>query len=347
MDEVVLTVGGRHYAGWEDVGITRSIEQLAGTFSLAVSDRWPGQSVRRPITAGQSASVSVNGESVITGYIDDVSSSIGGDSHQIGVSGRDVSGDLVDCSAAIASYHQRNLLQLARSVCDPFGIQVMALTDVGQAFENWTIQPGESVHETLRRAAGHRGVLLTSDGRGCLLIARAGTARAPAALVEGENILSASVSRSMRDRYSEYQVIGQTAGTDQWSGEVAAQVEARARDAGVGRYRLLIISAEDQAHQPQVRADFAKNVRIGKSAPATVTVQGWGEQGRLWHPNTRVELHAPSLDIHREMLIASVSFRKGERGTTTELKLALPGAYDLLPIPEKPDPVGEEWTQAD
>ena len=59
-DTVVLRVGNRDYAGWETMKLARSIEALAGSFSLTVVDRWAGQRKPWPIREGDECSVIVN-----------------------------------------------------------------------------------------------------------------------------------------------------------------------------------------------------------------------------------------------------------------------------------------------
>ena len=68
MSEVELRIDDRIYGGWKTVRVRRSIETIAGTFSLSVSEHWPGQQSLKAILPGQKC----RGETVITGYIDDV-----------------------------------------------------------------------------------------------------------------------------------------------------------------------------------------------------------------------------------------------------------------------------------
>ena len=38
-----LKIDGVYYGGWKTVRVTRAIEQMAGTFELEVTERWPHQ----------------------------------------------------------------------------------------------------------------------------------------------------------------------------------------------------------------------------------------------------------------------------------------------------------------
>lgn len=333
---VELRVNGNYYGGWQSVKIERGIEQIAGTFDLTVTDRWNsvyGQMAMQ-IKRGNACELLINGVIVITGYVDDTGSRYDKQAHSISVTGRDRTGDLVDCSAIYKTgqWSNKKLEQIAKDLCAPFGIKVITNTDTGEAFKSFSIQEGESVFETLERAAKMRAVLLISDGQGNLLITRAGTGKAPAGLTEGENILSAEGTFSWKDRFSDYIVKGQAQGNDEHYGETVAQPSGTVKDGAITRYRPLIITAEDQGSNATLkqRAEWERNVRAGRGTRATVTVQGWDVDGRLWTPNTVTRLNSPLLYADMDVLIASVSYSKDDSGTLSSLQLALPHAFDMI-----------------
>ncbi|MDE7370600.1 MAG: hypothetical protein K2N07_02450, partial [Desulfovibrio sp.] len=45
--DIRLEVAGQLWGGWTSIEIRRGLEQCAGTFSLDLTDRWPGQESRR------------------------------------------------------------------------------------------------------------------------------------------------------------------------------------------------------------------------------------------------------------------------------------------------------------
>ena len=47
-NECTLWVNGMIYGGWTAIRINRGIEQLAGSFTLSVTEKWPGQAESRP-----------------------------------------------------------------------------------------------------------------------------------------------------------------------------------------------------------------------------------------------------------------------------------------------------------
>ncbi len=332
--KVELRVNSAFYGGWKSIRIERGIEQIAGTFELTVTDRWAEQSAVRQINPGQSCQVMIDQAVVITGYVDTVTPQYDKQQHMITVTGRDKTADLVDCSAIYQSgqWSGRALDQIAANLCEPFGIKVFRATDVGSPLYQFSIEESETVFECLERAARMKAVLLVSDGLGNLVLTRAGSGAPVGTLTEGDNILAARGEFSWKDRYSRYIVKAQGVGSDDMFGMNVAHQQAEIRDSNIDRYRPLIVLAEDQGTGATLsqRAQWERNVRMGRGSRATVTVHGWAHDGSLWKPNTMVHLKSPMLYADHDLLIASVVFLLDEQGTRTELQLVRREAFDLV-----------------
>lgn len=339
MPDVMLQVNGKNYGGWLSVRVVLGMEQVAGTFELSVSERWPGQPEVWQILPGDACRVLIGGTPVITGYVDDVAPEYDKESHAVRISGRDRTGDLVDCSAIHKSgqWAGVTLDRIAADLCAPFGIPVSVQTSVGAKFGKFALQEAESAFEALDRAAKMRGVLLMSDGNGGLVIARAGSGRVGTALVKGQNIERASGQFSHKDRYAKYIIKGQTPGSDDSTPEHNAQTKAVAEDNAVRRYRPLIVIAEQGDNSTYSdRAKWERNVRAGKASRVVYTVSGWKHAGgELWRPNRLVQVQDDFLGVDGELLIAQVSITLNEGGSLTELELCRREAFDLIALPEK------------
>lgn len=335
-DEVTLTLAGQRHGGWTSATVSRAVDQVAGSFSLELTEIWPGVTAPRPIAPGQACVVAFGGEAVITGFVDDVDVSYDGGSHSVSVRGRSATADLVDCSALHepGEWHQVPLDFIARTLAKPFGIKVRTETGVGERFRRFRIQEGETAFEALERACRARGVLPTTNGRGELVLARAGSGGAAAAVQGGTNgsILAAQGTYSHRDRYSRYLFKAQGEGGD------ATHVKAEATDLGMDRYRPLLVLAEDQSDGValRTRADWERNVRFGRSRVATLTVQGWRDAGgTLWEPNTLLKVEDAWLKLTGTFLVQAVTWRRDASGTLADLTVVPPLAFS--PEPQKPD----------
>ncbi|MFN4328298.1 MAG: phage baseplate assembly protein [Limnobacter sp.] len=354
--KLTLKVNGQIYSGWKSVSIRQGIEQIAGTFELSITDRWPDQTLQWSISPGEFCEVLIGEDPVITGYVDKVSTSYDAGSHTISVVGRDKTGDLVDCSAPSVSFSSLSFLQIASKLAEPFDIKVIDQTIEGgkgksprrvSNLAKWSTQNGESVHRTLERIARSEGVMLVSDSKGSLLITRSGLGgKCIDSLELGKNILKASSEQNHSALYSEITVKGQSsaAGASQFDlsraqpkASVKREVNATS-GSKVGRYRPLVVVAESQADAArcQTRARWEVSNREAKARRISVTVQGWRQSdGSLWGVNKLVKLVCPWMRVDGQFLIASISMRLDESGTTSDLELVDPRAFDeLAEIPQ-------------
>jgi len=346
-EQLTLLTGGQLYGGWKGVRVTRSMEHCAAGFDLRLSQLWPGQDQRKVIRSDEACEVRLGDRTVITGYVDAVEASVEKDAHEVRVIGRDKTADLVDCSAVRkpGQWRGQKIERIAQDLCKPFDIKVRADVDTGKPLTSFALQEGETVFEAIDRAARIRALLLMPDGRGGLLITRAGVNRAPTALLLGENVLSARAKRDMRDRFSEYIAKGQAPGSDYFSGKQVAEIRATASDAGVNRYRptLFTNDAPDLAVTLKDRVRWEANVRAARSTEVECLVQGWSHQNGLWEPNTLVQVAIEPLQLlGAELLISAVEYSLDEDGTTATLTMTRADAFTVLPIKNKAE-AGKFW----
>ncbi len=355
MDKVELKAGGNVYAGWTKISVTRSFEAMAGSFELELTWKWQGsdekyQAFMKPIREGQPCVVEIGGERVITGYVDDWIPSYDANQVIISVSGRDKTADLVDCSIDYASgqFNNQTLTQIANVVCKPFGIKVIVNTDVGTAFPRIQVEQGETPHELLSRLARQRGVILTSNTLGDLVITRASTVRAGVSLILGDNIKAGRGRFSLRQRYSTFTVkaVGAAFG-DAWDDaplSTVGGIQAKVNDKEVGRYRPMIIVNEEitTAEGAAKRGQWERQRSIAKSNGAEYTVTGWRipQTGKLWNFNTIVPVLDEIFGLDEEMLIASVMFSEDDAGRLAIVSVARPDAFDIPIEVEKQTSVG-------
>lgn len=330
-----LKIDGVSYGGWTSLVAEAGIEQASGAFHLEVTDRWADQPTPRPIKEGAAAQLLLDGEPLVTGWVDEVNTDADDHSHSMQIEGRDRTCDLVDCSAIYKTGQWRNatLDRIVRDLVAPYGISVAVHIDVGTPFSSFNIQEGETVFQCIDRAARMRAVLVTSDSNGGLLLTRAANSPIATRLVYGGNIKRIQYRRSWKERFSEYRVKGQGKGSMNVYGK-AVRGYASSSDPTITRYRPLVVLSEQQAGQNfslQQRIDWERNVRVGRGTRANVTVQGWSHADGLWRPNTLVSVQADEFDIDDQLLIAKVKYRLDQQGgTLAELELANPAAFALL-----------------
>ncbi|MGL4710362.1 MAG: phage baseplate assembly protein [Aeromonas veronii] len=352
-----LSIAGQRFEGWTEVSVTHSIEQVASNFTLALTDRWGVAMEPRPIRKGDSCIVSLEGHPLINGYINRSNPGYDAGQRRLSVSGRSKTADLVDCSADIdgGQFKGRSLLQIATALCKPLGVEVV--NEVPEAAKplttDWQLEPGESVFESLERAARFVRCLLIPDPQGRLVITRAGRSALPVQLVYGENILEADGQYDDSDQFSDYIVLGDSAaGGDSWDeldAVAVTQTLGRVKDDTVRRYRPMVILAEDNldAARATERAEWEMRRRRARANQVDITVAGWTMPGSnaLWPLNHLVPVTCPWLNLQREfLLITALTFTKNGKGTRTTLTLMPKEGFEVEPIaPKKKTDDGGGW----
>ncbi len=336
MAEVSLLVNNRRYRGWESIRIDRSIENIAGSFTLSVNDRWASQDEPWPIAEEDECRVEIDGEIVIDGWIDRRTPQLDGATRRLTFTGRDRAGALVDNSTILDQWSFRNasVLDIAQKVADPFGITISVAPGVTiEKIKKLVVNPGDRAFNVIARAAEPSGVLAVSDGVGGVVLTRSGTARATA-LVEGVNIHAITGDFNAAQRYYRYVVASQAPGTNNANGE-ALRVLAEAFDEEVRRTDRVLWIRPDQGMDKasaKRRADWEARIRAAKADSVTATVLEWRQpSGELWTPNYLIAVKSPGVGVNGDMLIANVGHSISQSGVTTDLRLVRPDAFTPSP----------------
>lgn len=342
MNNVELKVDGKIFSGWTSVTVNRSIETMAGYFDLGVNVQTSTD--LSSLAPGKPFTLSIDGQTVITGYTDGRRRQMGADSMKITIAGRDKTADLIDCAAIYkgGQWKKRTLEQIARDLCQPYGVAVRwELTDAESAapFTSFTLDHSETVYEALGRAARTRGVLITSNAAGDLVFTRADESHSDR-LVLGENLLSVDFDEDYRDRFSEYTVKGH----GRSNGKVGDTVDARtiasqkgtATDSEITRYRPMIILADSKidAQSATARALREQRRRLAKSVTFEAQLDGWTRSnGQIWMPNILAEIDASKFAIQTgPLLVSKVVLTLDDReGVKTTLTLAPRDGF-LVPV---------------
>ncbi|WP_425968153.1 phage baseplate assembly protein [Aeromonas dhakensis] len=343
-EPITLRVDGQIYGGWQKVRITRSLRDIAGDFELSLTRRWENASemVIKPLSA---CTVHIGNDLVLTGYVDDFIPSY--DAHEVSwvVSGRSKTSDLVDCSAIFkaGSWSNVKLDQVARDIGAPFSIEVVVECDLGDAFPRVTIEQGESCFELLDRLAKQRGILLTTNEQGQLVLTQASDTPMGASLILGDNILAARGNFSMRDRASEWIVKGSSyAGGATWDNAAPSTIggqKAVIKDPDVTRYRPRIIIAEDvtTVAGASKRGQWQKQRSIGEGTQTEITVAGWrtqgmeGDQGPLWRINRMCPIKDEIQGLEESWLIVSVTLMEDDKNGREAIINLTPREAMLIP----------------
>ena len=334
--QLILKVGGTEFRGWQKVEVRQGLSALCGAFQISLTDRWAGQPDQWQIEAGSPCEVWIDGDQLGTGYVDRARYRETARDRTIEIEAREKTQDLVDCSAVKdpGSWSGRKLEQIATELAKPFGIKVSAVASTGEAFPKFALEQGETVFSAIQRMCQARGVLPITTPTGDVQLITPGKERAGYGLTLGENLEAFEFDDDVSERFSEYIVKGYAGHKARGGGK---HPRATATDAGVNRYRPLVLVHDDQATAAVVdkRARWEASVRAARARKATATLPGWREPttGELYRFNRVAHVTALRDGVDQDLLIGSVRYFIDERkGRRTEVELMPTEAYSLEPV---------------
>lgn len=333
---VSIRIDGQVFTGWLQSEVSRSIESLAGTFSIPTS-LVPGDVPR--IRRQDVVEVLVGDEVMITGFVMAAEPFYDDRSCGLNVAGRDRTGDLVTSSAIHKGGQWRGakIDRIVADLAEPVGIKVKVQADIGKALDDFKINFGESRLDAIARACKLRGVLPIPDGRGNLVLTKAGVSKAPGEIRRGVNVISMRGIGTDERRHSEYIVYGQGHVANDF--DAARQRKAHAKDPEIKRYSPLVIPADGNVSQADMQAmvDHTARVRRGHSRGFEYTLEGWLVNGKPWPINARVPVFDDIAGLDGdEWLICSTRLSLDlQRGATTVVVVRPIEAYDSVPLKTK------------
>lgn len=342
--DLTLKVGGQSLGGWTDIQVTLGVERCPNDFKLSLTEKYPSSGKEGPRSVlcrpGDSCTILLGGDVVVTGYIDRYNPSIDARQHMIAIVGRGKCQDLVDCSVEWQNMQVANcdVLAIAKKLAAPYKISVGATADVGPAVPQFNLMYGESPYEVIERVCRYRGLLAYELADGSLTLCNSGSSKMSSGVAEGQNVLAASAEFSMDQRFASYR--GFALPTELYNdsdGGVFTQAGKPAKDVGVTRPRqrdIVVESISGYQDVVQKRINWEASYRQGRGFVLRVTVDSWRDSaGKLWTPNAIVPVDLPTLRAPSfPWTIGEVTFRRNTNdGTTAELVLMPKAAFDPEP----------------
>jgi prophage tail gpP-like protein len=348
--DLTLTVGGAAISGWTTIRVTRGIEICPSSFAVTATSDSPIYADAVGIQPGAPCTVALGSALVITGYVDAVQPRYDANAHDVMIIGRGRCADLVDCSAEVPGGQIGNakLLDIANKLGSTYGITATAQVDTGEVIPQFNVNVGETPWSIIERIARQEAVLAYEDTDGNLIFAQAGTTMAASGFVEGQNVLAASVTRSIAERYQSY-FCSLTSVFNPLDIGGPSQFFGQQTDPNVTRPRTLFLVAEQvqgSVALVQRKAVWEMNRRYGRGNAVNVVVDSWDDAGgTLWTPNTLVPVTLPRLGMPTTTLcVGEVTYLRDAQGTRSEVSVAPKEAY--LPEPIQLQPVLADVTPA-
>lgn len=360
MAVVTVSFNGSPYGGWKEVEITNQFDQAVGEATVQMS--MTPYSENFPCQLGDVATITIDGRPVVTGHVHTVSGSDDFGSHNVRINIRDKTQDLVD--STIGPKQEVKPPASLKRVCEDTLKKMKLNIGVVDKVSPQNFNPAEMIkgwiddrgHNYLDRYARARQCLLTTDGKGNLVIDRNQKRLGAQALFRGRednpanNIEKSSFEVSDAGRHNEHSAAGQKSPNDRKHWESKSKGEASAQSNPVsknlGRGVDTSVRPERKQHYrggigvegktPEDAAKWRASVARGRGVDYTATVSGFYCNGQLWWPGYIIPVSDSHWNLSTEMLIKSVTLRKSfDGGETTEVKLTEKNAFSNEPEAKK------------
>lgn len=337
-NSIRLAVGGVSNDTWTGWSVDSDLLTPADAFELELYTKagvtWPAE-----VQEGAPCTLSLDGDRVLTGAIDDIEHDVSRRGHTVRITGRDLAGALVDCSAPFLAMQNASLEQVIAQVVKPLGVGQVRLQAVdAKVRRRVQIEPGMSAWESLLIAAEANGLWPWMTPDGVLVVGGPDYTALPVGellLLDDSrgaarnNVESLSVRRGMAGRYSQVTVLGQhgqfqgdDVGVNRTTLKAEVKDDALARR-GIFRPRVVIDQACDTTDLARDRAQKLMADSALDAFEARALVQGWrAGNGQVWTPGQRVRItSAPhGLDGIYFLMARTLRLTRGA-GAVTELRL--------------------------
>lgn len=357
-----LEVNGVQYTNFVSANCEIRLDALSNSFSFeAVAPN--GQAL--PFKGGELCKVIVDGEKVLTGFIEIVSVNYNGDNHIINIAGRDKTADLLDSTLDNIDDIRGDgltLKALIEKVIDVLGLDISVIDEVNPAPYSATEdiasgEPGDNAFEFIERYSRKRQVLLTSNGDGNIVIATNSGKTADGAVqhligASDNNVMSSTFSYDTTGRYNAYKM---ASGLNPVALNLAGDTDLASLvnqgggvfDAEIRRGRQLILISESpfSDNNCEKRARWEADIRKARGLMYSATVPLYrvgGDSGDLWSTNTIYQITDDFVGKIEPMLCNSITFSFDvTSGRNTTLGFVGEKAYTLL---LEDDPLSEVAT---
>lgn len=330
-----LSIGGLFHEAWDGWSVESDLLTPADAFELELHTK---NATRLPdvIKEGAPCSLTLDGDRVLTGQIDEFEHDISRQGINMRINGRDRAAPLVDCSAPFVSMREASLAQILDQVVKPLGTyQVEIRADQAKTRRRIQIEPGQTAWEALLQVAEANGLWPWIEPDGRLIIGGPDYNAPPVGTLilredgVGNNVQRLSVRRSIANRYSQITVLGQHGqydndGLDTKRAHLRSviQDETLARR-GIFRPKVVIDSSSENQDMATTRArKLLADSRLEGFEIRAIVKGHRADSGQVWNPGQRVIVRSEphGLDATYFLMSRTLRLSRGE-GAITELRL--------------------------
>ena len=329
---VTAKINNKLYDFWDDVHIHRSMGDISGGFSLVGKNYFEQGNIKKFFKLEYECLLEIEGQKVLTGYIESINIKYDKFSSSIEISGRDRTCDLIDCSYIELTNEWKNqsVKDIISNICKPYSVNVVfdgsVAGIVSTKIETYKANEFQTAHELISELCRDFGFLAISKGDGKLTITKATTTEfCKDGIEHGKNVLAGQYLISNENRFSKYIYKGLGIGTDAKQPKDYVSPAGTFSDSIVKRYRPYSTFSEGATDSglSLKKATWDAGVKAGYSRAVQFDISGWTQSNKkIWDINKLIRVKDATLDIDDTMLISDVDyFYEVKRGWISTLTI--------------------------
>ena len=347
---MMLEIAGNQFENFTSAVCEIRLDSLSSSFNFqAVATN--GQAL--PFKVKDSCKVIVDGEIVLTGSIEVISSSYDAGSYQISIRGRDKTADLIDSTLDSIDDIRGDgltLKTLIEKVISQLKIDISVIDLVdpepfNAAEDVISPEPGDNAFSFIEKYARKRQVLLTSNSDGDLVIATNSGQTAPGAVqhiigANDNNVISSNFSFDTTGRFNIYKIISNQnpvalnlAGNTTLSSIAAQGGFVVDSDINTGRQLIIVSEVPFSSRSCEDRAKWEADIRRARGLVYSAVVPFYrvnGVSGDLWTTNRIYQIVDDFVGKVEPMLCNSVVYSLSIDDRSTSLGFVGADSYKLF-----------------
>lgn len=330
-----LVIGDIEINSWDNVSCDSQIDTPADSWNLTLF-RQGGQALPDSVQGAAKVQLFYGDEVVLTGIADRISEAVNRDGYGLQISGRDLAGQLIDCSVPIFNGRQVTLEELLTRyvLAGDFG---SIIHDVRIQNNSWlknkvSVEPSEALWDAIIKAAQVTGQHVWFEPDGTLSIGDPfanpyqvqESLRLIKPLNNENNVLSLQYDNDVSNVFTDLKILSQDSDAQSLLAQTTAQTQYKFN-------RLKIITLGDVGTQAEAEAALLKIKKDNdlEAYSLTATVNDWVIDGKVWRAGWYVNLETNALSratakwaVHGRTLKLSRA-----EGKTTRLNLKRQGDW--------------------
>ena len=342
--KVRLLIAGFEINTWDMASIDSAIDTPADAWSFSLFDE-QDHILPKAVRKGAKVQLYYGNELLLTSVADQVQEKVDRSGYALSISGRDLAGQLIDCSVPIFNGRQMTLDELINKYV--MGGDLKGLFK-GTNIQNnsWlknkvSVEPGENIWDAIVKAAAVTGQHVWLEPDSTLSIGdpfahayKVATALRLNKPDDTNNVFDAEYTEDASNEYSEIKLLGQDGN--------AQNLAASFKSTSNAHNRLKIVTMADVETQSEANTtiDKIKKDNDLQAYALDATVSGWTVDSKVWTPSwyTNLETNVLSNATAKWAVYGRTLMLSRSEGKTTKLRMKRQGDWAQPLLHKEPAP---------